>query len=263
MKKELSLFFVLIGLLVVSGCISFTVYQIVDEQGKSRFVQEYDYSSALSGTSVTQEQRTKLYEQLQDSCRNLTRAYPQMTCTVKDSKLMIEFDEKVLSTPIRVQINNESANETVYYLSLEEVPVIGANTTLSGGSTYYLTTVNLLKTNNGSDAEQQLTQMKQFGIKMNYVIKMPGNLTYYEGGRLIDNSTVEFDLIDLMIKKKGITVKSSVLKPQQFDLTLILVGVVLLILVVGVAVFFLTRKKKEESLVQSEPIQQEKKENTG
>ncbi|MEM4368599.1 MAG: hypothetical protein QXO21_06285 [Candidatus Anstonellales archaeon] len=251
-NRALGFLVLLFGLLYFSGCISITIYHIVDETGNSKFVQEYDFSGLAQFSSGNGSQLQQFKEQLMGSCINLTREYPALKCSVEGYKQKIEYDNKFLTSPIKVNIDNESTNQTVYSLYLEEIPVLSLNSSLSGMK-YSISKIELLKMNNGTEAEQQLNQMKQFGMQMKYIVKMPGNITSFsDGGKQTDNSTVEYDLIDLMIRKKPIKVESVVLKPQTSDFTMLLVGLIVLIVVAGIIVYFFAFKKKNDSLAQYE-----------
>ena len=198
------------GLLVVlvlfSGCVKMEVWEDINVEGMSKMTMKIDMGSLIALAEMGGEE-------MPDPCLEVTESdgmMENMVCDYNDGVLTLSGDVD------RTQTEALSIENGVYRFDVRQAwSDIGA----AGGEGYELP---------DPASSEEIEQAREMGIEMTYYVRLPGNITSQEGGEIMDDGFVKFDL---MAVPEGAFVESAV--PQAWDLTIIL-GIVIALLVVGI-----------------------------
>lgn len=231
-------------LVLLFGCAEYSYTQEFKEDGNSTLELRIDYTYTIEMYAEYEGKtyETKLQEfknEKKNECEELVNANSGITCKVE--KEIVEISIDLLSGEYYNFTKKNNIPDHVYILELNKILNLNLLDPVTGIDAFEL---------NGNLSEEnrvKLQAAKNLGIKLEYIIIMPGEIFDASSGEVegkIEGNKATFNLIEVAENAEPIIVKSK--KVDEIYLYLVYLAVVVIFVWVMYAVFGPTGKKKKE-----------------
>ncbi len=170
MDKRILLIGLLIGLVLLSGCVKIQFREEINAEGISNVSIEMDMSLFPDTGDGEEQNPCETMDTNESALRSVTCTYEDKVMTVSGS-----FDRR--NTP------GFTMGDGKYRLDVKQA-FEAFDTNGSSGQAM-------------PEDAAQISQLKALGFEMNYFVKLPGTLIEQKGGEVQDDGFVKFDMLDM------------------------------------------------------------------
>ncbi len=253
MKKYI-LFGLLLGMFLLSGCISYEFYHKIAKDGKSEFQVTYDVSQILALTMQNQPPGTSI----DTITTNMSTSLNQLCDEIKKNDLNIECTVDALKITIKRAFSpgdgfytfsiESGFPTTIYKVVVNKIPLSKMIALQPDQQT--ATGVEMASVHDIDFSDKETNKFWSQGldpdnelIKITYIVEMPGEVTKAEAGTYkadITSSKATFDLVQVSNDSAPLIIES-----KETNMVMILLIAFVVIIIIIAIVFYISRRSSK------------------
>ncbi|MFH1306224.1 MAG: hypothetical protein ABIH83_01020 [Candidatus Micrarchaeota archaeon] len=245
--KKFAFAAIILFLFIFSGCVRIESYEQFYPNGRSRVVSQIYVASLVKTLDISGLPPPEAYANnggweayIEDECNSFSETNPGYMCHRSGDWLIIDNDR--VSGSQFILVSYESLPYTMYELTIFQPPLPPVSGFEEVGQFHLPSNTSFSSIDNYTVA-----QLKAAGLKYNYLVIVPGEITDYNYGKLTEQGVV-VDAVAVAEKGEPIRVTSRELKLPH--LTMLILGALFLSLFLDFAAIWILMawaKRKEES----------------